>query len=318
MTQVQLVTAGETMALLSSDKFGLLRHAPSLELSVAGAESNVAIGAARLGVPTAWIGRVGDDEFGARILRELRGEGIDVRARITDAGPTGLMVKQRRTAESASVWYYRTASAGSYLAVDDMDAELIGQAEVLHVTGITCGLSGSAHAAVRFAVDVAVSAGTAVSIDLNYRRALWKDADFGAVLRPLVGVADLVFASPDEAVLLTGRQPSPEHLVRALAALGPRQAVLKMGADGAIALVDGQLHYLAAHPIDVVDSVGAGDAFVAGWLTEHLANAPVAERMRTAMGCGAYACTVSGDWEAAPTRADLARFHTEGADPVLR
>ncbi len=168
-----VVTLGETMALFRPDAVGSLAQVNEFGLSIGGAESNVAIGVARLGGRAAWIGRVGADGLGARIVRELHAERLGVHAIVDDGARTGLMVKERRTPASTSVSYYRSGSAGSRLEPGDLDAELIRSARVLHVTGITPALSASAAAAVHAAVDLAVDAGVPVSFDLNHRATLW-------------------------------------------------------------------------------------------------------------------------------------------------
>src|SRR5690242_7327205 len=104
---------GETMAMLQAPKIGPLRHATSLGLSIGGAESNLAIGLARLGHRVSWLGRVGADEFGVLICRTLAAEGIDCRAVVDPGAPTGLMIKARRTDAVTHVTYYRSGSAGS-------------------------------------------------------------------------------------------------------------------------------------------------------------------------------------------------------------
>lgn len=317
--RVDLVTFGETMALLSPPGVGLLRHAGTLELSVGGSESNVAIGARRLGARSAWIGRIGDDELGQRIVREIRGEGVDVVGIVDPDAATGLMIKARRSQTHVQLWYYRANSAGSRIEPADLDADLIENAKILHVTGITLGLSKSARAAVEHACDIARRSGTLVSLDLNYRRALWKPADFGAALREIIPSVDIVFGSAHEcAYVVDGAADSPDDQARSLARLGPVQSVIKLGDRGAVALVDGTIHRHEAYQVPVVDTVGAGDAFVAGWLTEYLRDpADVAAMLRTASACGAYACTVPGDWEGAPSRVELDQL-IETGDSVRR
>jgi 2-dehydro-3-deoxygluconokinase len=313
-----LVTLGETMALLSSDQVGRLRHASVLRLGVAGAESNVAIGVRRLGVPAAWTGRVGDDELGQLILRELRAERVDVAAAKVDPGaPTGLMLKEQRTAELARVVYYRRGSAGSRLAPGDLDEATVTGAGVLHLTGITPALSASARAAVYAAAETARGAGVPVSLDFNYRRALWSAAEAAAELRDLTAAAEVVFAGDDEAALVVGER-DPAGMAAALARLGPRHAVVKRGADGAVAVVDGAVHEVPALPVQAVDSVGAGDAFVAGYLAELLAGSGPAECLRTAAACGAFAVTAPGDWEGFPTRDELDLLNHRGGGTVIR
>ncbi len=281
--QPEVITLGETMALLCSPRVGPLRHAYSLDLSCGGAESNMAIGLSRLGHRVAWVGRVGDDEFGALVRRTLAAEGIDTRAVVVDpAAATGLMVKSRRT-----------------------NPDLMRSARVLHLTGITPALSASARAAVRYAADVARAAGVTISLDLNYRQALWTAEEAGAELAELVRAADVVFATEPEARLVVAGD-DPDALAFGLAKLGPREVLLKRGALGAVAVAGDALVRVAPYDVVEVDPVGAGDAFAAGYLSGLLDGDQVADRLARAALAGAFAVTVSGDWEGLPDRAELA------------
>jgi 2-dehydro-3-deoxygluconokinase len=305
-----LVTLGETMASFAATGIGPLKHQPTMHLHVGGAESNVAISVSRLGGHATWIGRVGDDELGDLVLTALRGEAVDVRHAVRDPGaPTGLMVKSRRTSTVGRVAYYRKGSAGSRLDPADLPADTLRAAGVLHVTGITPALSPSARAATFAAVEEARAAGVPVSLDVNHRAALWSADEAGPVLADLVTRVDVLFAGDDEAGLL-GATGEPEAIVKGLAALGPAQVVLKLGARGALAAVDGELVQVPAFPVVVVDSVGAGDAFVGGYLAELLLGADPLTRLRTAAACGAFAVTVPGDWEGLPSRRDLQLLST--------
>ncbi|QXG75569.1 sugar kinase [Modestobacter sp. L9-4] len=316
MTPPALVCLGETMALVASSRPGLLRHQRELLLGTGGSESNVAIAASRLGTATAWTGRVGDDELGELVLRDLRAEQVHVQATVDPQRPTGLMVKERRSAEASRVWYHRTGSAGSALDVADLDRGLVEGAGVLHVSGITFSLSAQARDTARTAVDWARAAGVAVSLDLNYRSRLWGVEEYAATLGELLPDVDVVFGSPHEFAPLVG-EGEPRAQLERMTARGPAEVVLKLGAEGACALVDGELLSSPAVPVQVVDTVGAGDAFVAGWLAERLAGLAPADRLRTAVGCGALACTVEGDWEGSPTRRELAALG-RGDDAVQR
>ncbi|UXY32235.1 sugar kinase [Streptomyces sp. HUAS TT20] len=308
MSNRPLVTLGETMGLLTTTGEGPLRHQRTLELGTGGAESNVAIGAARLGVPAVWIGRVGDDEIGRLVLASLRAEGVDTSAVRMDAGaPTGLMLKTRRTLVDRRVTYYRRGSAGSRLAPEDVPESLVLGAALLHVTGITPALSASARKAVEHAVRLARENGVPVSLDVNYRATLWPRHEARSCLAELVRQADVLFAGEDEAALLVA---SGDHVALAaqLSALGPAEVVIKRGPYGAYSLAHGTAHETAAIPTTVVDPVGAGDAFVAGYLAERITGTAVPQSLRTAAICGAAACAVRGDWEGAPERAELERL----------
>lgn len=310
-----VVTVGETMGLVRATAIGSLEHVSDLALHVGGAESNVAIGVVRLGGRATWIGRVGDDSLGRRILRELRGEQVDVGAIVDGGARTGLMLKETPTAGTTRVLYYRAGSAGSRLSSGDLDAETIRTADLLHVTGITLALSESAAAAVHDAVGIARSAGVTVSFDVNHRASLWADRDAAEAYRELARQADIVFAGDGEAELLVG-SGEPAELAEGIAALGATQAVVKLGERGCIASIDGSVFSAPAEQITVVDSVGAGDAFVAGYVTALLDGADPLARLQQANRCGAFACLGPGDWESLPRRADLAG--TPGADPVIR
>lgn len=314
-TGVSVVTLGETMAMFKADSPGPLAHVDQLSLGTGGSESNFATALHRLGTSVAWIGRVGNDSLGELVLRELRAEGIQIAAHVDDSAPTGLMIKERRTQEQLKVWYYRAASAGSRIAPEDVPAELVKGARLLHVSGITPALSASAAAAVEYAVDLARESGLTVSLDVNYRAALWSREDAGKAIRKLLPRVDVVFAGDDEAAMVAG-VGEPAELARRLCNLGPSQAVIKLGADGAYALIDGAEYNQPAVPIKAIDTVGAGDAFVAGYIAELLDGLSPQERLLTAARTGAFACLTPGDWEGLPRRHELALL--DSTEPVSR
>lgn len=320
----RVVTIGEAIAVLRSRELGSIAHAPDLVIGTGGAEGNVAIGLARLGAPVTWLGRVGDDGLGQRVARELRAEGVDTVAIVDGTAPTALLLKETPAAGRTRISYYRAGSAGSRLAPADLSALALTPDDILHVTGITPALSATARDAVEHALDLADAAGAAVSFDVNHRSRLWPAVEASPVYRAIASRATIVFAGDDEARMLVPElaidadaDAAAHDLAAAIAALGPREVIIKRGAAGASALVDGTRHDVAAVEVSVVDTVGAGDAFVAGYLAERLAGRDVAGRLATAALVGALVCTHAGDWEGLPTRADLAA-HGAGGDPVTR
>jgi 2-dehydro-3-deoxygluconokinase len=296
-----LFTFGETMGLIAADGIGPLAHARSFGFGIGGAESNVAVGVARLGGKATWLGRVGPDSTGDLIAARLTAAGVRTLA-LRDEAFTGLMVRYRRSGAFAHVDYHRAGSAGSRLTPADIPSAEVTRASVLHVTGITPALSESARAAVFQSIETAKSAGVTVSVDVNYRSKLWSRFDAAPVLRDLVARADVAFAGPDEAALFV----DPADALGEMAKLGPAEVVIKDGARGCSALIDGELHHVAAVPVTVVDPVGAGDAFVAGYLADRMAGATPAARLATAIAAGAFAVTVPGDCEGLPDRDELA------------
>ena len=316
-----VLTLGEGLGVLRTREIGSLAHLGDLAVGTGGAEGNVAIGLARLGTPVTWLGRVGDDGLGRRIARELRAEGVTVVAPVDPTAATGLLIKESPSAGRTAVTYYRAGSAGSRLSPSDLDAVDIADFALLHITGITPALSPTARATIDAVLDRATDAGIPVSFDVNHRSALWAGPGGGEAAaetyRSLAARSSIVFAGADEAALVTGIAPDdPEALARALAALGPAEVVVKLGERGAVALRDGELTGRAAVAVPVVDTVGAGDAFVAGYLAELLRGGSVADRLDLAVRTGAAACLHPGDWEGFPSRAELER--PDGADPVSR
>lgn len=312
-----MVTIGESLGLIGAASPEGIELTTRLRLGIGGAESNVAIGLSRLGIATSWIGRVGDDDLGRRIVRELRAEGVRAEPVVDPEALTALMLKEARAVGATRVRYYRTGQAGSRIGPDDLDPSWIASAQFLHLTGITASLSPTAEATVARALDIAEENRLTVSFDVNHRSTITRHRDAGSLYRSIARRASIVFAGEDEARLLVADADDRESLVRGIAALGAREVVLKLGEEGCLALIDDELSSMPAFAVDVVDTVGAGDAFVAGYLAERVRGASVDDRLRTAVQCGAYACASSGDWEGAPRRADLEAM-VSGNDPVQR
>ncbi|MGQ4512756.1 PfkB family carbohydrate kinase [Streptomyces sp. DW26H14] len=277
--------------------------------TVAGAESNVAVGLARLGHRAAWAGRVGADEPGRAVLRALRGEGVDTgHATTDDTAPTGAMLRERRVADLARVHYWRTGSAAAHLTPAHVAPALSAGAAVLHLTGITCALGDGPLAAVRSAAEHARTHGWTVCLDVNHRARLWDTATAVRALRPLLPLVDVLVASDDElAVVAGGDGDGEETRVAALLSAGVAEVVVKRGALGAeVSTRSGGHHRAPAREVPVRDTVGAGDAFCAGYLSGLLDGLDAEGRLRRATVTGAFAVATAGDWEGLPHRDELA------------
>lgn len=312
MVKTRALTLGETMGLVVTPPGESLRDAATARLRTAGAESTVAVGLQRLGITAAWAGVVGADAIGERVLRDLRGEGVDLSAvRTTAEAPTGLMLRELRPT-ATRVTYYRAGSAGSTLGPDDVDAAFDALCpDLVHVTGITAAISESGAAALRRAVSRAHESGVTVSLDVNHRASLPGSARAVMTLTEVVALVDVIFVGEDELAVLDGHLAGvrhPELAAARLSALGPSETVVKLGERGAMAYVDDTVHRVEAQRVDVVDLIGAGDSFVAGYLAARCHGLDVGERLR--WGTVAAACTVAspGDWEGLPTLSELRHF----------
>ncbi|WP_308402269.1 sugar kinase [Streptomyces sp. AN091965] len=314
-----VLTFGETMVALRGA--GPLKLGGTMSVSVAGAESNVAVGLARLGHGASWAGAVGDDEAGELVLRTLRAEGVDVTgARRDPHAPTGLILFEPRLPEVTRVHYYRSGSAGSRV-----DAQAVARAfaaappRLLHLTGVTPALGEAARAAWEGVLRLAREHAVPVCLDVNFRSRLWSTREAGAFLRPWLPAVDVLVASADELPVCLPPDEEPDDVresAERLLRLGVPEVVVKLGADGATAYGGGgAVWHRPAVPVRVVDTVGAGDAFVAGYLSALLDGADVPGRLQRAVTTGAFAVASRGDWEGAPTRAELGLL---GAADVLR
>lgn len=312
----EVVTLGEAMVLLMAEQPGPLREATSFRRLVGGAEANVAVGLCRLGHAATWISRVGDDDFGRVILQRLRGEGVDVaHVSVDGAAPTGLMVRERREAGAIEVLYYRRGSAASRLGVADVPEDAVRGARHLYLTGITPALSASCRQAAFHAAEVARDAGVPVVFDPNMRTRLWPAEEARPVMRDLAARSDVVLPGAAEAELLTG-EPDALLAAQSLLALGPRLAVVKLGEQGALAVsADGELVRCPAAPLPrVVDPVGAGDAFAAGWLAATLDGGALPEALDLATRCAAHVMSAPGDLENLPFRGELDAARSDPRD----
>jgi 2-dehydro-3-deoxygluconokinase len=310
---VEVVTLGECLVVLRAQTPGPLRGSATFARHVAGAEANLAVGLARLGHRVAYIGRTGEDALGDAVLARLAEERVELDHVVRDAAPTGLLVRESRRFGAAQVLYYRAHSAGSRLAVEDVEParETIASARWLHLTGITPALSDSARAAVQAALEIARAAGVTVSFDVNLRRKLWSsDEEATDVLRPFLEASDVVLGGSEELELFTG-ETDPESAAATLATRG-RIVVAKLGAEGALAVENGQTVRAAGVAVPaVLDPVGAGDAFAAGFVSARLDGADLAGALARGNLCGAFVVAAEGDVEGAPTRRELEDYERE-------
>lgn len=309
-----LLTAGESMGAVRAG--GMVRHGTTARLSVAGAESNVAIGLARLGHSARWVGVLGPDELGALVHRTLRAEGVDTSAVRFAEAPTGILVSEPRLAGLARVDYHRSGSAGSRLTEKDLVDALSPTPRLMHVTGVTPALGDAPAAAVHAGVRSAAKRGVTVCLDVNHRSRLWTPERARASLTALAGSLDIVFASDGELALAAPEGQDTTGRAKSLLDAGVAEVVVKQAADGATAYTAEGTWHRPARPVTAVDPIGAGDAFVAGYLSALLDGLSVPERLERANTLGAFAVTTHGDWEGLPTRAEMTMLDRPHGDVV--
>ncbi|WP_285723832.1 sugar kinase [Psychromicrobium xiongbiense] len=312
------VCLGETMAVLSPPPGESLRYTHELRYGIGGAESNVALGLAALGIPSSWISRVGNDSFGRRILDSLGSQGVEVAAvQLDPERQTGVYVKaSSKNPGDSELLYYRAGSAASAMSGEFLEdravAQRLDEAGLIHFSGITAALSPSCLELCHRLL-ARPRRDQLISFDLNWRPALWRDGD-PTVLRTLANLADIVLLGADEALLAFGTRDEAE--LRALLPT-PGTLVIKNDAHTAISLRRADKtqpedtaprEEVAALTVEIAEPIGAGDSFAAGYLSGVLLG--LDERSCLRRGHLAAACTLT-------VHADRGQLPEESALAVL-
>ncbi|WP_165356949.1 sugar kinase [Nocardioides zhouii] len=305
-----LVTVGETMAVFIREPGQSLDR---YRLTAAGAESNVAIGAAQLGVPARWLSCLGDDDLGHFVHDFVERHGPTTTVEWDDVLPTGSCVKEVKPHQSR-MRYYRSTSAARRL--DRLDLASLRGVAHLHLTGITPALSSENAELVDGLLRDRGDVGS-TSFDINYRAQLWPDAEAAArALLPLARLADVVLVGDDEARCLLGTD-EPEEIAAALLRRPDQELVLKRGGGAASLLVRGRDAITEpALEVEVVDLTGAGDAFAAGFLVGRLWGWSARGRLRLGHRLASRVVGVAGDVASGLTRADVAEVAHETGEIV--
>ncbi|AEG60657.1 sugar kinase [Desulforamulus ruminis] len=313
----EVVTLGETMVLMNPESSGPLKYISQFTKQIGGAESNFAIGVVRLGRSAGWISRLGNDEFGKYVLSFIQGEGVDTsQVKFDVSAPTGLYFKERREYGESKVYYYRKDSAASRMSPADLDADYIGSAKILHISGITPALSESCHQTIKEAIAIAKRRGVAICLDPNIRLKLWEKDRARQVIMELAASSDIILPGVSEGEILLG-ETDPGKIAAQFLALGVQKVVVKLGKKGAYYATPTEHKLVRGYLIDkVVDPIGAGDGFAAGFIAGLLKGYPMEEAVKLGNAVGAMATTVIGDVEGLPTMDEVAVFrgYKEGVD----
>lgn len=319
-----VLTFGEPLAIFTHPGSEPLSSNRSFNLDFGGAELNTAIGLSRLDVPVWYAAAVGDDPFGQFILRELRAEGVDTHlVEQTSLCPTGAMFKLARGLyQDPAVQYYRALSpmgSGHWRGEDALQAIVSGEVGWVHTTGITWMLSERTSAASDELIRVARKNKTPVSFDVNVRRKLAPMDTWKRLVERIAPALTWVFMGDTEAEALFATDDVTATFDK-LAAMGFRGdgVIVKRGEKGASAVVHGKRIQVDAFPVrQVVDTVGAGDGFNAGWLAAYMRGDDMNQALKVASIVGAYAVSSPGDSSGYPTLAQV-QSHLAGDEEVRR
>lgn len=289
----QLLCIGEAMVLVTPVSPAPLATADLFRLDVAGAESTVALYATDLGVRAAWVSRVGDDALGDRLVATIARHGVDTSlVQVDPEAATGVFFKDPDGA-STTVHYYRRGSAASHLSPGDLTELPLASARIIHVSGVTAALSDSCRDMVRALMARPRDLAARLSFDVNYRPGLWSAEQAAPVLAELAEAADIVFVGQDEAETLWQAR-TPTEVRDRMGARGT--VVVKDGAVGATEITMHSSTFVPAEPVDVVEVVGAGDAFAAGYLAGLLHGLDSEDRLAQAHRMAARALASTSDY----------------------
>ncbi|BCW72772.1 sugar kinase [Arthrobacter sp. NicSoilB8] len=314
---LDVLCVGETMAVITPAKAEPLSRAGECLLGFGGAESNVAAHLAEFGYSTGWASRLGQDPFGDRIADGLAARGVDVSLVARDStAPTGVYFKDPDLGHGARTLYYRAGSAASAMAPEDSGGWPLEQTGWIHTSGINAALSASCAALTAHLLAQASAKGYRVSFDVNYRPALWGVDVAGPRLLELAGRATVVLVGLDEAETLWGCTTAEQVSVLLP---GPRHLVVKDAASEAVEFVREQgvgesAYRMPARRVDVVEPVGAGDAFAAGYLAGLLRGDKPEDRLGLGHSLAAWTLGTRADFRPGhgtrPRNDDAGQRHT--------
>ena len=290
-----LVTLGEVLLRLAIPSPARFETVHQLDLQLGGAEANVAAACARLGLRTAWISALPANPWGDRIRRELAGHGVDCGyVRMTDGTRVGVyFLEYGVPPRPVRVLYDRRDSAFARLTAAQVDWEPVRRARLVHLTGITPALGESP----RGLVERALAEAPTVSFDVNYRATLWSPAEARAFLEPVLARVRYLFIGQAEAHTLFGFTGAPEQMLDGLARLAPKATIsLQRGEEGSTVL-DGGRHFRPTRrpAVQMVDPIGAGDAYAAGFLWATLRGRDLQEAVDAGTAVAALKCSMWGD-----------------------
>ena len=292
-----MVGIGEAMIRLAVEPGERLETATHFHIGVGGAEANVAVAVARMGLRAAWLTRLPANPLGRRAASEIGRHGVDVSHVSWSAEDRmGLyFIEPGSHPRPTSLLYDRADSAAGRMTIDHIPWEVVDSASLVHMSGITPALSSSGREVAFESVKRAKAAGASVTVDVNYRAKLWSPPKAREVLTPLCGSADLALCTTEDARDVFGIVTDREHVAASLASvLRLDRVVVTDGERGAYWYEGGEVGFAESYPATVVDRVGAGDAFAAGVIIG-LLSGDLAKGVQRGLAMAAVKLGIRGD-----------------------
>lgn len=296
-----VITIGDAMITFDPDTTGPMRFVNSFKRKVGGAEFNLAIGCARLGLRTGWISRLGQDEFGRYIYNFARGEGIDVsEVELVNGYPTSINFKEINGDGSSNTFYYRDKSPTLTLDSNSLNEEFFKEARLLHITGVFPAVNDQNINTVDKAIKLAKKHNLKISMDPNIRLKLWDEEKARTILLRWMEDVDYLLAGTEELVLLFGTDDVDQWAGK-IKEYFVSHLFIKQGENGAMLLTNNKLYEQSSEEnVSAIDTVGAGDGFDAGVLYGLLNNWSPEKILKFANILGSMVVEVLGDNEGLP------------------
>ena len=295
-----LFTFGESLSVFISSDADSVMSATKFERVTAGAEVNVAVALARLGLKAQYFSRFGNDQLGSVMLADIEAEGVDVSLAKRVDSFTGAMVRNPGKTAPVEISYLRKGSAASTIEPSDILDSYISSTRWLHATGITCAISESGAKTVKHALEKAAQLKVKSSFDLNIRRKLWSEDAARKVLEPLARDVELLIGGEDEYQVVFG-QVDPKQILAEVNKRGCKIAVMTKGDQKMRFSIDGNYEEITPPKVVAVDPVGSGDAFTGGVIAGLLSGMSAKRALEQGSICGALVASMFGDWTGIPT-----------------
>ena len=295
-----LFTFGESLSVFISSDADSVMSATKFERVTAGAEVNVAVALARLGLKAQYFSRFGNDQLGSVMLADIEAEGVDVSLAKRVDSFTGAMVRNPGKTAPVEISYLRKGSAASTIEPSDILDSYISSTRWLHATGITCAISESGAKTVKYALEKAAQLKVKSSFDLNIRRKLWSEDAARKVLEPLAREVELLIGGEDEYQVVFGKV-DPKQILAEVNKRGCKIAVMTKGDQKMRFSIDGNYEEITPPKVVAVDPVGSGDAFTGGVIAGLLSGMSAKSALEQGSICGALVASMFGDWTGIPT-----------------
>ena len=316
--KLDVLTIGDALITMNSQTNGPLRFVHTFERKVGGAELNVAIGCSRLGLKTGWISKLGKDEFGRYITSYARGEGIDTsQVELVEGYPTSIYFKEILNAERINSYYYRHNSPTNLFKIEDINEDYVKNTKVVHISGVFPAINETNKDIVLQLVKLAKKNNVIVTFDPNIRLKLWSPEKAKKVLQSFLPYVDVLITGEEEAELLLGSS-NMQNLIELGKHFSISHIILKRGEKGATGYKGGEI--IDVTPVistKIVDTIGAGDGFAAGYIYSLIKDWSLEKSLRFANAVAGYVIGVPGDNEGLPYLEDV-ELLLRGKEQVTR